>query len=268
MINKIYDCITFFQENYMTNLRFSILNNYVDHFVICESKYDHRNNIKGFNFKLENKDFEEKIIYIKINDPFSSKFDLWKNQAHQRDKILTNIDASDDDLIIFSDPDEIINPEILKNFTLEKKFGIFLQKHFMYKFNIVAEQYDPWEGSRIARFKNLSSINYLRQKILKKNIKKWWRPDKEKDVEIINNGGWHFNNFLSPDELSLKLKTFAHSEFSDNEYSSTKIIKNKIEKREDLFGRGHVFRKINENEYNILPKFILNNMDSFKDYFA
>ena len=29
-MNKIFDCITFFNENFMTNLRFEILNKYLD----------------------------------------------------------------------------------------------------------------------------------------------------------------------------------------------------------------------------------------------
>ena len=40
--SKIYDCITFFNENLLANARFEILNNYVDYFIICESKYDYR----------------------------------------------------------------------------------------------------------------------------------------------------------------------------------------------------------------------------------
>ena len=39
---KIYDCITFFDENLIANARFEILKNVVDYFVICESNYDHR----------------------------------------------------------------------------------------------------------------------------------------------------------------------------------------------------------------------------------
>ena len=35
--NKIYDCITFYDENFLTNLRFEILNDVVDYFVVCES---------------------------------------------------------------------------------------------------------------------------------------------------------------------------------------------------------------------------------------
>jgi len=42
MKNKIIDYVTFFDENYMFNLRYKILHEYVDHFIICESEYDHK----------------------------------------------------------------------------------------------------------------------------------------------------------------------------------------------------------------------------------
>jgi beta-1,4-mannosyl-glycoprotein beta-1,4-N-acetylglucosaminyltransferase len=41
MKNRIFDCITFFRENFITNIRFEILKNSVDFFVVCESSYDH-----------------------------------------------------------------------------------------------------------------------------------------------------------------------------------------------------------------------------------
>ena len=40
--NKIFDCITFFNENLLTNARFEILKDVVDYFVICESQFDYR----------------------------------------------------------------------------------------------------------------------------------------------------------------------------------------------------------------------------------
>ena len=52
--NKIYDCITFFRENFLTNIRFEILKDVVDYFVVCESRYDHKKNKKNLNFKLDN----------------------------------------------------------------------------------------------------------------------------------------------------------------------------------------------------------------------
>jgi len=48
--NQIFDCITFFNENFITNLRFEILNPVVDYFIICESIYDHKGKKKKLIF--------------------------------------------------------------------------------------------------------------------------------------------------------------------------------------------------------------------------
>lgn len=84
--------------------------------------------------------------------------------------------------IFFSDSDEIPNPKVLENFNLEKKYGIFLQDHFVYKFNIFNKYDTPWSGTRVCKYKNLKSIDFMRQGVLIKNINKWWRPDKEKNI--------------------------------------------------------------------------------------
>ena len=67
---KIYDCITFYNENFLTNLRFEILNEAVDHFVICESKYDHRGNQKKLNFNIEKYSNDKKIKYLVLEERF------------------------------------------------------------------------------------------------------------------------------------------------------------------------------------------------------
>ena len=47
---KIFDCVTFFEEGRLMELRFNILKNYVDHFIVCEGKYDHQGKKKKINF--------------------------------------------------------------------------------------------------------------------------------------------------------------------------------------------------------------------------
>lgn len=105
----------------------------------------------------------------------------------------------------------------------------------------------------------------MRQKILVKNLKyNFLRIDKEKSIELFHNAGWHFNNLMSPKDISLKLKTFAHKEFSGREFSAEEIIKYKIEKKIDLFGRGHNYKVVELNEK--FPSYILNNLEKFKIY--
>ena len=119
---KIVDCITFFDNNFMFDLRYNILKNYVDQFVICESLYDHSGKKKKKNFILKSNYDKKKINYILIKTPFPKKNNRWQNQAMQREYILKKLKfASPDDYIFFSDPDEIIRPEKLKNFELKKE---------------------------------------------------------------------------------------------------------------------------------------------------
>ena len=52
----IYDCFQFFNEEHTLDLRFNILNEFVDFFIIVESTSDHQGNPKKLNFdskKLE-----------------------------------------------------------------------------------------------------------------------------------------------------------------------------------------------------------------------
>ena len=54
---------------------------------------------------------------------------------------------------------------------------------------------------------------------------------------------------MSYEQISLKLKTFAHTEFSDDNFSSIEAIKNKIDQQVDLFNRGHKYKKVKFDNY-------------------
>ena len=156
---KIFDCITFYQENFITNIRFEILNEYVDYFIVCESKFSHIGKKKNLNFKLFNERFKKKIIYLIFETPFPQSNNPWENQALQREYIFNGLNsANSDDYILFSDPDEIPNPQTLQNLNLQKEYGIFLQKSFCYKFNLFNKFETPWEGTRVCKKKILDLL--------------------------------------------------------------------------------------------------------------
>ena len=263
---KLIDCVTFFDNNFIFEIRYNILKNYVDHFIICEAKYDHKGFEKPKNFILKDYFDKKKIKYLFLEKPFPKNNDPWKNQAIQREFILENLDtANDEDYIFFSDPDEIPNPDILKDFHLKKKYGIFLQKFYNYKFNLFNPYETPWDGTRVAKKKNLKSINYMREKIKSKNLNyQFWRIDKNKNLEVFNNGGWHFNNILSSKEIALKLKTFAHTEYSVEEFTNINFIEKKIQEKKDLFGRGYEYKKVELD--STFPNYIKKNKDKFKKW--
>ena len=66
---KIFDCIIYLDEDFLLDLRFNILNNIVDYFVIVESNKTWQNNKKKFNLDIKKfQKFSEKIIYVKVED--------------------------------------------------------------------------------------------------------------------------------------------------------------------------------------------------------
>ena len=264
--NKLLDCITFFDNNFMFQIRYNILVDYVDYFIVCESLFDHKGKVKKQNFIWRDEYNKDKIKYFLLEKPFPRNTNPWENQAIQREYLLNCTDFADkEDYIFFSDPDEIIRPELLIDFELKNKYGIFMMNCFNYKFNLFNPHESPWEGTRVAKKKNLKSIDFLRQKIKSKNLKyNFLRFDKEKNIKLFDKGGWHFNNIMSPKEISIKLKTFAHSEFSNEKFANEQIINSKINGHIDLFERGHKYMKIDLD--NSFPDFIINNRRKFDEW--
>ena len=263
---KIFDCITFFDENFLTNLRFEILNEVVDYFIICESKYDHKGEPKPLNFFLNNKRFKDKVRHLIIEEQFPDLTNGWMAESYQREKILNALyDANPEDYILFSDSDEIPNPKILKNFSLKNKYGIFLQNFYVYKINIFNKHETPWEGTRACKKKFLKSFTYLRKKILKKNItKQSWKFYIEKNIKIIENGGWHFNNLYDLELISKKIKAFPHTEYNTENFTNLENIKKRVNNLEDLFDRGYKFEKKNIDQS--YPEYIQRNLHLFKEH--
>jgi beta-1,4-mannosyl-glycoprotein beta-1,4-N-acetylglucosaminyltransferase len=269
---KIYDCTTFFQSNLLFELRFHTLKNIVDHFVVCEATKTHMGQPKKINFDYKKwEKYGDKIIFIKVKDlpniEIKGKKD-YQLLRIQMEKLFLGIKkASSEDLIIFSDEDEIPNPNKIKDFNSNNyKYGIFMQNMYNYKINLLnmTEGNGNWPGSRICKKKNLKSFFSLRLLKIKNISEPFWKFYKEKNIQLINNGGWHFTYLMSPSSISNKIKNSAHSELNKLEYYSIHKIKKKINNLEDIFNRNIFFKKVKvDNSY---PKYILDNKKKFKNW--
>jgi beta-1,4-mannosyl-glycoprotein beta-1,4-N-acetylglucosaminyltransferase len=258
---KIYDCFTYLNEDLILDLRFNILNEHVDYFVIIESHKTHSGEIKKKNFNI-NKflKFKKKIIYFFITEMPSSK-NRWILENFQRNYIniilkKTNIKSSD--YVIISDADEIPNLENIKKIKLdEKNIYAFEQSTFYYKINLLNSKDTPWYGSRLVAYKKLKHLTpqFIRSRKCKQYS--FWRFDKPRNVKIIKTGGWHFSYLNNVKKIQYKLKSFAHSEFSSEKFFNAKIINNKINNLKDLFNDNIFLEKIKIS--NKFPKYILKN---------
>lgn len=118
----VYDCIPFFNELDILKLRLNILNPIVDRFIIEEATVTFSGEPKELCFEKNKEMFKEflpKIEYIVVDN---SPLDV---TTHVRDNFQKNAlerglkGASDEDVIILSDVDEIPNPKVLKKIIAE-----------------------------------------------------------------------------------------------------------------------------------------------------
>jgi len=266
----IYDCFSYWDEDLLLDLRLNILNQFVDIFVIVEGNKTWQNNPKNFRFNINKfEKFKKKIKYIKVEDLPDGK-DPYIRENHQRNAIMRGLnDAKKDDIIIISDLDEIPNPIAIKSFNSKKRYAVLKQKHFYYKFNLQSKTHPNWLGSKICVKKFLKSPQWLRELKFKK--RPFWRLDKYRLNNIIDNGGWHFCNLKSPEDLLYKYKNLCETDdpINFNEKIDTKFlklesIKQKIISQEDIIGRNHQYEKVTIN--NTFPEYLIKNINNYKEW--
>ena len=269
---KIYDCFSYLDEDLLLDLRLNILDRFVDYFVIVESNKTWQNNHKNHNFDISKfQKFKEKIIYIKVTD-MPNGDNPYLRENYQRNCILRGIEKADnEDLIIISDLDEIPNPDKLKKFRKGMKYAVFKQMHFYYKINLQSQVNPFWFGSRICVKKYLKSPQWLRDLKFKK--RPFWRIDKLRLNNILENGGWHFCNLKKPKDLLYKYKNLCETndpynfnEKIDEKYLNINEIENRVNLGLDIIGRDEIYKvkKLNDE----FPDYLLKNLTRYKDWLA
>jgi len=243
---KIYDSFMYFDEDLLLDLRLNVLDKYVSKFIITEATYTHNGTKKDLKFDINNFErFKDKIEYIIVDDQPPNILQTNSNDSlerrgeklilngyardnYQRNKIADGIkEASDDDIIIVSDLDEIPNLQNLNFSKIKNKIIQFKQKMFYYKLNLYYPDFE-WFGSKACRKKNFLSPQWLRniksKKYSKFRLDLIFNKKKYNDIFYVLDGGWHFTCIRTPEELEYKLLNFAHH----YEYEESGL------KREDL----------------------------------
>lgn len=289
---KVIDTTTYFEEKLMMEVRFNILDPYVDHFIVCEDLFTHSGKKKKINFnKNLYKKFSKKIEHIVVeNEPidlikksFLSNAELRFNSIarirHQRNFIKSALEKfSDEDFVIYSDNDEIPNLSNINFSEIREKIIIFDQKLFYYKFNLLLNKV-KWFGSKACQIKYLKTIDELRS--IKNKRYSLFRLDtyfsniKQRSLKIINDGGWHFSNLKNAHELEKKyLNDENYAEYKDQNIDLKRISRN-IEER--FVDYNHFAKKNSKDRYNrtklalanldILPKYLQDNFRKYKNWF-
>ncbi len=252
----IYDCFQFFNELDILKIRLHVLSPVVDRFVISEAT-ETFSGLKKPLYYEENKamfaEFEEKIIHVVVDD-------TPQGGTHERDTFQKNAvtrglaGCTDDDIVIFSDLDEIPNPdkirEILQNFQ-EDKIYHFAQRLFYCYLNMeevsgsllsYAGEFEgvarkKWIGTKMLSYKLLREQHLLLGEL---------RFPERKEIGIrVEDGGWHFGYMGGHGEKDIrkrvqeKVVSAAHQEYNSKHVLSN--VTDQIKDGKDIFGRNAQF---------------------------
>jgi len=286
----------YFDEDVVLDLRLNVLDKYVDYFVIIESSFTHKGDKRELKFnKKKFKKFEDKIIYLIFDqEPLNIEkitgdedegeksrkyiFNAAFRENGQRNHILKGLQkAQDEDIILVSDVDEIPNLESLDFINIKEKIILFRQDMFYYKFNLKLPNL-VWTGTKACKKKYFKTPQWIRNIKDKKysfyRLDTFFSQTKYTNVKFVENGGWHFSNIKTAEEIEYKLKSYLHHrEFDINPMTKSEIhsiIKNKqaiydlrVDKRINKIGDGS---KLEKYPIKKLPKFLQNNINIYKDW--
>ena len=178
---KIYDVILFNGELNVLGFRLNQLNSFVDYFIIVESeKISYEVNKELF------KDFEDKIIYLKIdNDPY----------YYQLRNFLREILPEFEDIIFMSDVGEIPDLTKLDELMEPLKYDSLILNHHHFVWNVDHKTKNLEYGSMMFEYTRIFQNKYLIKSVINKKQK-----PQNFIREIIPNG-WKFSYFDNDEEL-------------------------------------------------------------------
>lgn len=259
-----YDCFTYNGEEDILEIRFSILDNYVDRFVLCESKQTFSGKKKPLYYAQNKARFDKwnhKVIYLEA--PEYDAPDAFQRAHFQKEYLKKGLkETKDEDIVFFGDVDEIWSSSLLeypptsfvwfeeKNW---KEF-VFNLNQLNYCYSLNQRSSERWVGTIMGKWR-----------FVKENTFTFWRANHEYEMQ---NGGWHFTNMGGLEQVQRKLESYDHQEYNNDEIKQS--LKARIENGQDYVGRnrdwqGKSFEMwIDESE---LPCYILENREKYKHLF-
>lgn len=293
---KTFDCFLFFNELELLELRFKILYDYVDYFIIVESELTFQGDKKDFVFEKNINRFSkysEKIIYFKIHEynldyenlPFipnplnqdeqilnkiyqfvddcphfdKKKEFWWGNDFFQRECIwraLAIPGPQQNDLILISDLDEIPNVETLAQI----KNKIKSNEIICFKQHEFCYYLNYYHNSNWLGTCGFLYGNFSNVSL--NSIRFSTKRNEGFSPIIIENGGWHFTSLGGIEAIKLKILSWGHKEYNNLIFLSG--IEYNVLHGYDIFRRPGFGRlSYLQIDNQILPSSLIENINEF-----
>jgi len=223
----IIDAVTFYNEIGLLKLRMATLSARVDKFVVVEMGITHSGVRKGFALEDHLNEMpvsRDRIHYVKLCDwprvDPRHEANRWVLENFQRNEItrgLMEAGATDDDIVIISDVDEIPDPEALPVAfdTLQTKpFAVFSQVYRKHFINALPRTYvntPLWLGSVACK---AGLLKHTEATICRRGDGDragfiWTDGAMRPDTAYITRGGWHLTYMGGLDAVRIKAESIA-----------------------------------------------------------
>lgn len=246
----VVDLFYFLNELDLLEIRLSILDDYVDKFILIEATetfsglerelvYEkNKGRFKKWHNKIEyyvvsDYPMDSKLCDMALNSPNTGSGEhYWVREFYIKESAQKAIKGlNDNDIVFISDIDEIWNPKL--TYAPQGK-EVLKPKQLPYLYYLnqrTDEDWLGWSGTICTRYENIKNgvINHL-------------RTDEMTPYVVLENGGWHFNAIGGKDE---KRKAFKHPVYEDNGVWNNREV------------------SMRKDETN-LPEYILNNKDKWR----
>lgn len=247
----------------MLYYRLSLLDEYVDYFIIAEATKTFTGKDKPSYF-LENvsmfEKFADKIIFLQDPDFETDPINAWPNENHQRNYLGLGIEylkLNPEDYITITDLDEIPNPNLLQKL----RSGEIILPHGVgdlhmdfYYYNLTCKIDMLWGGKA-----KIATYDFYKNRLhcVPESLRNF--PENMKNIEttIIYNAGWHLSYFGDEYFIRNKIKHFAHKEYDHDHYTDINKIRYRVQNHLDAFDRHGAkinYIPISENT-NLPPKY-------------
>ena len=258
-MSKVYDCCMFFNELDMLETRFHILEDVVDHFVVCEAAETHSGRPKPYHL-LDNKDrfarWYDKLIYVQVDNLTGPGRNSWERERYHRAQIASGLTgAAPDDWIIVGDCDEIPSPEAVA----ELKHRDWMNRA---KLELAMYYYDANHrvemGWAIGAYHHAVEGDPNRIRTCADGLAVPFMPPGKV------NCGWHFSWFGGAQAAVEKADAFMHAnDVAAHLPRDPVYIADKIAAGQDLFERAD-FHIVSVPLSNGLPQYILDHLDYYR----
>jgi hypothetical protein len=259
---KVIDVVTFNGEYDLFELRYQILKDYVDEFIIVEApttfsgkpkplyslesdkvffdRFDQWAKVKVW---IIDENYTPEEIALAESSPNTQGAEHWKREFLQKESIkkaLTHLE--DDDICFIGDVDEIWRPFDFSAVNIKRPFKLDLLVYTYYLNNRSSEKFS---GTLVSPYKLVKErvLNHFRTQ------SSYW--------EIIRAGGWHFTSLVNG--LERKLTDSYTKETYANDWVMNNLQEN-VAQNKDFLGRDFTYT-IDESDW---PQYLKDNRNKYK----